>query len=230
MYGYRGVHLSDVLEGIPILELTPVGVSSPETSLSAPSQRFVVVQIVAHGKAIAAEDIAEAYRESLEAAEEPLGGKGGCITYGFQGDSLQVEVKRGAYSTHDDGSLWPSPPTVGRAVKGILEEFAGELQLRERGPEMKPKNLIPGIAAHFLRGTLLNNPFTTKAGKTDRQKIQRLLESRVFCADPTPLTPLDGDRSGKLRTRAQPRWRTFSARLRCAFTAPREAQSRRGFC
>ena len=189
MYGYRGVHLSDVLEGIPILELTPVGVSSPETSLSAPSQRFVVVQIVAHGKAIAAEDIAEAYRESLEAAEEPLGGKGVCITYGFHGDSLQVEVKRGAYSTHDDGSLWPSPPTVGRAVKGILEEFAGELQLRERGPEMKPKNLIPGIAAHFLRGTLLNNPFTTKAGKTDRQKIQRLLESRVLCAEPDTIDP-----------------------------------------
>jgi hypothetical protein len=183
MYDYRGVHLSDVLEGMPILERTPLYVSSPATSLSAPSQSFVVVQIGAHGKAIAAEEIAEAYRGSLETAGEVWGGKGGSITYGFHGDSLQVEVKRGSYSTEDDGSLWPSPPTVGRAVKGILEEFAGELQLRGRGPEMKPENLIPGIVVHLLRSTILNNPFTTRAGKTNRKEIKRLLESRVFCVE-----------------------------------------------
>jgi hypothetical protein len=189
MYGYRGVRFSDVLEGMPILERTTLYVSSPETSLSAPSRSFVVIQIGAHGKAIAAEEIAETYRGSLEAAGEVWGGKGGSITYGFHGDSLQVEVIRGAYSTQDDGSLWPSPPTVGRAVKGILEEFAGELQLRERGPEMKRENLVPGMTAHLLRGTLLNSPFTTKAGKTDRQEIQRLLESRVFCVEPKTIDP-----------------------------------------
>ena len=37
MFGYRGVRLSDVLEGIPILEQPRVRVSSPETSLSTPS-------------------------------------------------------------------------------------------------------------------------------------------------------------------------------------------------
>jgi hypothetical protein len=179
MFGYRGVRLSDVLEGIPILEQPRVRVSSPETSLSTPSTSLVVVQIGAHQRAIVAEEIAEAYRLSLEAAGETWGAKGYGITSGFHGDFLQVEVSRGAFSTQDDGSLWPSPPTVGRVVMGILEEYTEELQLRERGGEMKPENLIPGMAAHLLRGTLLNN-----AGKTDRQKIQRLLAERVFCVEP----------------------------------------------
>jgi hypothetical protein len=189
MFQYRGVRLSDVLEGMPILEQPPVRVSAPWTSLSAPSQSVLMIQIGAHGKAIAAEEIAKAYKRSLEAARESWGGKGGCILYGFHGNELYVEVKRGAYSTQDDGSLWASPPTVGLAVKGMLQEFAGELQLRKRGPGHEPKNLIPAAVAHFLRGTLLNNPFTMDDGKTDRQEIQRLLEARVFCAEPHTIVP-----------------------------------------
>jgi hypothetical protein len=180
MYSYSGVRLSDVVEGVPVIEQPPVRVSSPQASRNAPFHSYVVVQIGAHSKAIVAEDIAEAYRGSLMAAEEPWGGKGGGITYGFHGDSLQVEVERGEFSTQDDGSLWPSPPTVGRAVAGILEEFADELQLRKRSGEIKLKNLIPAIVAHLLRATLLNSPFARADSKTDRKKIQRLLEERLY--------------------------------------------------
>jgi hypothetical protein len=184
---YHGVRLSDVLEGVPVLahtpEHTPVCVSSPQTTLTAPVQSFLIIQIGAHRQPIKPDEIAEAYKEGLEAVGEPWGGKGSCILCAFHGDELYVEVKRGAYSTQDDGSLWPSPPTVGRMVRGALEEFAGELQLRKRGPDPKPENLIPATVAHLLRATALENPFTTNAGKTDRQKIQRLLERRVFCEE-----------------------------------------------
>ena len=202
---YHGVRLSDVLEGVPVLahtpEHTPVRVSSPRTSLRAPSENVLIVQIGAHRRPVAAEEIAGEYKRTLEAAGEPWGGMGGCTLYGFHGDELYVEVKRGAYSTQDDGSLWPSPPTVGRMVRGALEEFAGELQLRKRGPDPKPENLIPATVAHLLRATLLENPFTTNTGKTDRRRFRGYWRgasfARSIARSSPPLAPLDGDRSGE---------------------------------
>jgi hypothetical protein len=185
MFVYRDVRLSAVVDGVPIVKLPSIHVSSPQASLGASSPNVVIVQIGAHQRAIEEREIAQAYRESLEAAGEHWGGKGWRITCAFHGDELYVDVERGAYSTQDDGSLWPSPSTVGRQVKGALEEFAEELQLLKAGRTLEPKNLIPATVVQLLRDTLLNNPFTRKDGKTDRQGIQRLVARRVFCEEPS---------------------------------------------
>jgi hypothetical protein len=72
---------------------------------------------------------------------------------------------------------------VGNVTEALVEDFAEDLKLRERGAEVKPKNLIPAMVAHLLRSTLLNSPFITITGKTNRQKINRLLDEHVFCGD-----------------------------------------------
>jgi hypothetical protein len=200
MFSYDGVRLSDVLEEVPILEYSPV-----RTTLHSSS--CLAIQMRPHQRAIVPEEIATSYRRSLEAAGMSWGGKGGRITYGYHGDSLDVEVERGVFSTQGDTSLWPSPLTVGRAVKGMLEEFTEELQFRKGGGEMEAKNLVPAIVTHLLRSTLLNSPFTTITGKTDRQRIHRLLEERVFSVGafttrPEPWRQIwrDADKVAKMET------------------------------
>lgn len=178
---YSGLRPVRAAQGVLILERQPVSIGI-DYSLTQGSPVAVTVSVYPHQTTLAEpEAVASLYSERL--SDEGISCNEqhrGNLTFFFRNDRLELDISPGTAVEYRDGlhagwwtgkASFPHPRLVQRLYRALREEFAGDLETRERGDEPKAKNLVPACVAFLLR----------EYGIPPRKEINRLLDKHMLC-------------------------------------------------
>jgi hypothetical protein len=184
---YNHVRVTNVVDGVPILERFPVTFSGTRGPMPPYTLYSFGGSVFPYKRLVKADEIARVYQKTLENEGVEWGENGTRITYEFQTWYLWLSVERGSFIGGTSRGPWPPPRFVGRVAHAALQEYSEHLIIRQRGGQKSPDNLIPAMVAYLLRNSI---PLGTEV--EGRKEIHQLLNRHVLCDVPWKRLPEDG--------------------------------------